>query len=99
MATSAPIVLKSTITPPPAFKSTLSEGPPGAPGPAGGTTFQYTQDVAATVWTVPHNLGRYPSVVVADNLGVVVIADVEYIDNNIVRITHGAPFSGVAYCN
>ncbi len=100
MATLAPpLVVKSTLNPPPVQKSVLYRGLPGPPGPAGGTTFEYPQTVAALVWTVPHNLNRYPSVVVTDGLGELLIADVVYIDSNIVQITHGAARVGIVYCN
>lgn len=32
----------------------------GAPGPPGGTSFVFTQSTPLTVWTVNHNLGRFP---------------------------------------
>lgn len=100
-----PVALKSVITPPALMKSTLHRGLPGPRGPAGpsggagGATYTYTQATASAVWTVPHNLGRYPSVVVADHLGNVVIADVAYLDENTIRVTHATPLTGVAYCN
>jgi hypothetical protein len=51
------------------------------------------------VWTVPHNLGRYPSVTVADHLGNVITPDVRYLDDDMVQITHGTALTGYAYCN
>lgn len=71
-------------------------GPPGAPG---GSTYTHTQAIPAAVWTVPHNLGRRPSVTVADHLGNVVHADVAYLDNDLVQVTHGSAITGFAYCN
>jgi len=32
----------------------------GAPGPPGGTSFVFTQATPQLVWSVSHNLGRYP---------------------------------------
>lgn len=71
----------------------------GIPGPAGGATYTHTQATPAAVWTVAHNLGRWPSVAVTDHLGNLIEPDVKYLDSNIVQVTHGAPFIGVAYCN
>ena len=66
---------------------------------AAGTAYTHDQTIALSVWTVPHNLGRYPSVVVTDTLGQLIVPDVAYIDNNTVQITHGTPLAGFAYCN
>ena len=71
----------------------------GQPGPPGGASYTHTQAIALPIWTVPHNLARFPSVTVTDHLGRVVYPDVEYLDNNIVQIAHGAPLTGFAYCN
>lgn len=71
----------------------------GIPGPAGGATYTHTQSIAAAVWTVPHNLGRHPSVAVTDHLGNLVHPDVCYLDDDLVQITHGTPLTGFAYCN
>lgn len=35
----------------------------GIPGGEGITAYTHTQTLAATVWTVNHNLGRYPAAV------------------------------------
>ena len=74
-------------------------GPPGPPGPAGGSTYQHHQDTPLAVWTIAHNLNRYPAVTVTDHLGRVVVGDVEFLDANVVRITHGDPIIGYAYLN
>lgn len=74
-------------------------GPPGPPGGGAGATYTHTQAIAAAVWTVPHNLGRYPSVTVADHLGNVITPDVRYLGDDMVQITHGTPLTGYAYCN
>ncbi|WP_228895608.1 hypothetical protein [Acidovorax sp. Leaf73] len=71
----------------------------GPPGPPGGMTYTHTQAIATAVWTVAHNLGRRPSVSVTDHLGNVVHADVRYLDDDMVQITHGSALIGFAYCN
>lgn len=75
------------------------QGPPGPPGPAGGESFVYPQTVPAMVWTVPHNLNRWPSVTVVNNIGEKLIADVQYVDSNIIQVTHNAPTVGRVFCN
>lgn len=78
------------------------QGPPGPPGPPGGgagATYTHIQALPASVWTVAHNLGRYPSITVVDNLGGELFADVRYIDSAIAQITHSVPLTGRAYCN
>ena len=65
----------------------------------GGASFTHSQASPSSVWTVPHNLARRPSITVTDHLGNVVLSDVLYVDNNIVQVSHGAPIAGFAYCN
>lgn len=73
-------------------------GPQGVPG-AAMATYTHTQAIALAVWTVPHNLGRYPAITVTDNLGNQVHPDVTYVDGNVVQITHGLPLVGRADCS
>ena len=75
------------------------QGPQGPPGGGAGATYTHIQSVAAAVWTVPHNLGRYPSITVVDNLGGQLYPDVRYLDADIAQITHSVPLTGRAYCN
>lgn len=62
-------------------------------------TFEWDQSSPAMVWTIPHNLGRYPSVTLVDSAGAEFLADVKYIDNNIVQITSASAVAGRAYLN
>ncbi len=79
--------------------ATGPQGPPGRDGAPGGTTFSWHQETPTEVWTVPHNLQRRPSVTVTDDGGNSVLSDVQYIDDNIIQITHGRPSTGWAYFN
>lgn len=65
----------------------------------GDKTYVHTQGTGAAVWTVAHGLNKYPSVMVADNSGSVLMPDVLYLDANSVRVTFGAPVAGKAYVN
>jgi hypothetical protein len=62
-------------------------------------TFVFTQGVAALVWTVNHNLAKFPSVSVVDTANTGVISQIDYIDNNNLTITNTAQFAGKAYLN
>lgn len=62
-------------------------------------TYVHDQAVAASVWTINHNLGKYPSITVVDTGGTVVSGVVTYIDNNTIELTFNAAFKGTAYLN
>lgn len=82
-------------------------GPPGATGPQGpqgapglsGASYVHSQGVAALLWTVAHNLNRYPSVMVVDSAGTVVEGEVRYTSPNEIELEFGASFAGFAYLN
>ena len=61
--------------------------------------YTHKQAQAAKVWTIIHGLGKRPSVTVVDSAGTAVIGEIEYLDDNTVRLTFCAAFSGTAYCN
>lgn len=65
----------------------------------GATTYTHTQTAPAAVWTITHNLDRYPSVSVVDSAGTVVIGDVQYQSKDVIQVAFTAPFAGVAYLN
>lgn len=70
-------------------------------GPSGSGDLHYEHDQLSpqSVWTISHNLGKYPSISVVDSGGNVVIGEIEHIDNNNVTLTFSSAFSGKAYCN
>ena len=61
--------------------------------------YNHAQTSASAVWTIPHNLGRFPSIVVTDNLNNLLHCDVFYVDANIAQVIHGVALTGNAYCN
>ena len=63
------------------------------------STYIYEQGVAASVWEINHNMGKFPSVTVVDSAGSQVIGAVEYKDINNLEITFNSSFSGKAYLN
>jgi hypothetical protein len=74
-------------------------GPAGPPGPPGGTGYTHTQAVAAAIWTINHNLARYPSVTVVDSAGTTVWGRVDYLSANALTVTFSASFTGKAHLN
>lgn len=57
----------------------------------------HTQAVASTTWTITHNLGTKPNVVIIDSAGTHVLGDVTYTSDNQVILSFSAAFSGAAY--
>lgn len=70
-------------------------GPPGPPG-ASGAGYVHTQAVAASTWTINHNLGFYPSVALYDASGFEMVADVFNVSTNIVQVAFAAAYAGSA---
>ena len=64
----------------------------------GGT---YTQCFTSplTVWTVTHNLGKFPSVTIVDGNTEIVIGQVDYLNSNVVQITFSTAFAGCVFLN
>lgn len=107
-------VIESTVQAPPVIQTTLTfgQGPAGPAGAAGatgatgpqgppGTDLHYPHDqmVPSLLWTVNHNLGKYPSVQVFDSGGSEVEGLVTHVTNSQLTIEFSAAFSGVAYLN
>jgi len=65
----------------------------------GATTFTWPQDTAAPVWTVIHNLKKFPSVTMVLSTGQVGHGDITYINENKLTITFAGAESGKAYLN
>lgn len=75
------------------------QGIQGQAGSGGDLTFTHTQGVASDTWSVAHNLNKFPSVIIVNDSGMLIYADVEYVDINNVTITFAAPETGKAYFN
>jgi hypothetical protein len=74
-------------------------GPPGPPGLTGDTTFYFTQNTPSTLWTIIHNLGKYPSVTVLDTSYRQVFATVTYPTISQVNVHFAQPMMGTATLN
>lgn len=60
-------------------------------------SYEHTQGIDATVWTVDHNLGFYPSVTVFDSALSEVEGAIEHQDQYTLTITFSVAISGTAY--
>lgn len=61
--------------------------------------FLYTQSTASSIWVIVHNMNKYPSVSIIDSANNQVYGDIEYIDQNSLKIIFSAAFSGKAALN
>lgn len=66
-------------------------------GGGGGGSFTFTQTNPSSVWTIDHNLGFIPNVIVVDASGELVFSEVRHPSVNRTVVTHGMPFAGTAY--
>jgi hypothetical protein len=99
--TTTPVVVPDA-TPTAVILTTGQVGPRGADGPPGtdgDKHFEHVQGVPATVWTITHNLDKYPAVTVVDSSGREVEGDVHHTSTSTLTITFSAAFGGSAYCN
>lgn len=65
----------------------------------GDKNYVHEQAVASTTWTVNHGMDKFPTIFIQDSAGSSIIGDIEYVDNNTVRVTFAVALSGKVYCN
>lgn len=61
--------------------------------------FFHVQNTPSAIWTITHNLGKYPSIEVFDSAGSQVEGTVTFINANSITIQFSAAFSGKATLN
>jgi hypothetical protein len=61
--------------------------------------YVFTQSTPAAVWTINHDLNKYPAVSIVDSANDEVIGEVHYTSTSQVVITFSAGFSGKAFLN
>lgn len=71
----------------------------GSESGGGDKSYTFQQAIASKQWEIKHNLGKFPSVTIADSAGSEVVGEVQYVDVNKVIVKFSAPFSGIAYLN
>jgi len=59
----------------------------------------HEQGVPSASWVISHNMNKKPSVMVFDSAGTEVVGSVKYLDDNTIRISFSAAFSGKATLN
>ena len=62
-------------------------------------TYTHDQGMPQSLWTIQHDLDKYPSVTIVDSSGATVDGVVTYVDNNNITLEFNASFSGLAYLN
>lgn len=62
-------------------------------------SYVHNQGLAAQVWTVIHNLNRFPSVSPVNSANTQMNAVIDYINKNTLTITFLSPVLGKAYLN
>jgi len=70
--------------------------------PGGGTgdaNYVFNQLSPAEIWTVAHNLGKWPAVTIVDDNDELIYADVEFVDNDSLTITFSTAVAGRAFIN
>lgn len=63
------------------------------------STYIHQQIAPADVWTINHNLGRFPGIVIVDSAGSKVYGDIQFVSENQIQVSFTAAFAGKAYLN
>lgn len=62
-------------------------------------SYEHVQAVADSIWTITHNLNKFPSVTIVDSANDEVEGNVNHVSNTQLTITFSAAFSGKAFLN
>lgn len=65
----------------------------------GDKTYIYIQASALSTWDITHNLGKMPSITILNSANELSFGNIEYIDNNRLKINFSAAISGKAILN
>lgn len=65
----------------------------------GDKTYTHIQASALATWDITHNLGKMPSITILNSANELSFGNIEYIDNNRLRINFSAAISGKAILN
>ena len=102
-----PSTVKVTIsTTPPLTIRVAAQGPAGPQGSTGiqgpignSPTTIVSQSTPSTLWTIVHNLGKFPSVVTVDTTNRLIEGEVEYVNANSLTVAFNVAEAGSAYLN
>lgn len=64
---------------------------------AGDTNYVHQQSNPSLSWSISHNLGKFPNLMVKEPDGSIVEGDVTHSSNNLLIITFSSPTAGTAY--
>lgn len=67
--------------------------------PSADKHYAYEQVQPSDTWEIQHNLHKYPSVSITDTAHTAVVGEVQYLNENSIRVTFSAPVAGYAYMN
>lgn len=73
------------------------QGEKGEPGDPLNVSFTYENQPGSMIWTINHNLGYRPSVIIQDYNQNTIEGALEYLNANTVKITFSAEVAGFAY--
>jgi hypothetical protein len=73
------------------------QGPQGEPGTGGTASFTYTQNTAASIWDITHNLGFHPNVATVDSAGSSIEGVLTYTGINTLTVVFSIATTGTAY--
>ena len=79
--------------------NTLVSGTINVPGQDEVDSYVHEQNSPSSVWTINHNLNKYPSIVLVDSDDDVIYGEVNYESKNTILITLSAAISGKAFLN
>jgi hypothetical protein len=65
----------------------------------GDAHYVHTQSVSSASWVIAHSLGKYPSILIFDDLGNTVEGDIVLTDTDNLTLNFSSAFTGVAYLN
>lgn len=75
------------------------QGEQGEPGEGADLNYVHNQGTPSAIWTITHNLAKYPSCSVVDSSGSEVEGDVNHVSANQLTVSFAAGFSGKAFLN
>jgi hypothetical protein len=63
----------------------------------GGLSYTHHQSVPAATWVIDHHMGLIPNVVLLDDSGQMMIAEIQFPSDQTILVLHSAPYTGTAY--
>jgi hypothetical protein len=63
------------------------------------SSYTHNQNTPSDKWIITHNLGKFPSVMVTDSAGSVIVGKIVYISSNEINVIFNSAFSGQSYLN